>query len=493
MSRGRAGGTDRSAQAPLIRPVWLPEKRPVGACPRAKRTEGTVREQKTPMNRRKIRRRRRAAPTDEWPDVLDLPTGAGKTAVLDAAVFHLALRRDNPGKSALRIALVVDRRLVVDDAYARASRIECALTHPVGAADERCESCRGPCTRRAPDSPPRVGRADERCESCQEADRERCPLARSFAVAERGWVVVAEVAARLQCLAGDDEPPLVAQRLRGGMPLEHDWARTPTQPVILCSTVDQVGSRLLFRGYGVSNRMKPVHAGLLGHNSLILLDEAHLSEAFRQTLNGVREVGKSDIRAVVLTATPVASPTRPLALADGDYDHPVLKKRIDASKPVRLGVIRQGEPADAFTKAAREMAAALHRRGVMAPAVGVVVNRVGLAREIFKKLRGETARDPVLMIGRSREVGRALIVRALQPYRTGAFRGSNIAPPADHSVDDLQLTLFRDGLDDSATAACLLVSPLWTDRGRSTPWRPPVGSAGGGGGRTASRLAEQGP
>ena len=42
-------------------------------------------------------------------------------------------------------------------------------------------------------------------------------------------------------------------------------------------------------------------------------------------------------------------------------------------------------------------------------------------------------------------------------------------------------------------AACLLVSPLWTDRGRSTPWRPPVGSAGGGGGRTASRLAEQGP
>ena len=42
-----AGGTDRSAQAPLIRPGWLPEKRPVGACPRAKRTEGTVREQKS--------------------------------------------------------------------------------------------------------------------------------------------------------------------------------------------------------------------------------------------------------------------------------------------------------------------------------------------------------------------------------------------------------------------------------------------------------------
>ena len=49
--------------------------------------------------------------------------------------------------------------------------------------------------------------------------------------------MVAEVARRLQRLAGCDEAPLVAERLRGGVPLEHDWARTPTQPTILCSTV----------------------------------------------------------------------------------------------------------------------------------------------------------------------------------------------------------------------------------------------------------------
>ena len=43
------------------------------------------------------------AEKDEWREVLDLPTGSGKTAALDAAVFHLALRHDSPQKSALRI------------------------------------------------------------------------------------------------------------------------------------------------------------------------------------------------------------------------------------------------------------------------------------------------------------------------------------------------------------------------------------------------------
>ena len=72
------------------------------------------------------------AADDCWPDVLDLPTGAGKTAALDAAVFHLALRADEPQRAALRIVLVVDRRLVVDDAYHRARKIECALGDPSG-------------------------------------------------------------------------------------------------------------------------------------------------------------------------------------------------------------------------------------------------------------------------------------------------------------------------------------------------------------------------
>lgn len=69
------------------------------------------------------------ADSGAWPAQLDLPTGSGKTAALDIAVFHLALEAA-PGRARrapVRIALVVDRRLVVDDAHARARRIAEAL------------------------------------------------------------------------------------------------------------------------------------------------------------------------------------------------------------------------------------------------------------------------------------------------------------------------------------------------------------------------------
>ena len=314
----------------------------------------------------------RLAETDEWPDVLDLPTGTGKTAAIDAAVFHLALRFDAPGKAPVRIALVVDRRLVVDDAFERARKIACLL--------------------------------DDALHDGAEAHQ-----------------VVVEVARRLRRLAGDDAPPLIAKRLRGGTPLEHDWARTPTQPTILCSTVDQIGSRLLFRGYGVSDRMKPVHAGLLGANSLILLDEAHLSEPFRQTLDAIRHIGRTDVRTALLSATPGDEAGQRHELSQADRSHPVLRQRLEVRKFVTLKLVREKPTAAqaTFAEAARGMAQRLWEQGVSPPAVGVVVNRVALARNVFDTLKAEDGFDVILMIGRSRDVGRSRIVDKLLPFRTG--------------------------------------------------------------------------
>jgi CRISPR-associated endonuclease/helicase Cas3 len=351
---------------------------------------------------------RQVAETGEWPSVLDLPTGSGKTAALDIAIFHLALEADRreTRRAPVRIALVVDRRLVVDDAFTRAQSLEKVLAAPQGP-------------------------------------------------------ITGHVAGCLKNLSGDG-PPLIARRLRGGIPREDDWARTPSQPTVLCSTVDQVGSRLLFRGYGVSNSMKPVHAGLIGSDCLILLDEAHLAEPFRQTLEWVRMYQGPNWRetniappwgVALLTATSGEKPQDVFSLNEDDRLHPVLKKRLEAAKPARLippaksqastggrpGSEDGNEKTDGSeqelarrtTAIVAEVQAALDHfneagNGAAAPAIGVVVNRVARARTVFRQLMEKIVPEKaecLLLIGPARPVDRDKVARQLAPIRTGARRG----------------------------------------------------------------------
>ena len=335
----------------------------------------------------------RLAETRSWPGVLDLPTGSGKTAALDIAVFHLALEalRGPNCRAPLRVAFVVDRRLIVDDAFARARKLQAALAVPKSEIVER-------------------------------------------------------VAAALRSLAGEGGSPLLARRLRGGLPREDDWARTPSQPTILCSTVDQVGSRLLFRGYGISDRMKPIHAGLLGSDCLILLDEAHLAEPFRQTLGSIEKLRSEAPRTgpwqvALLSATPgtqpqmaCQSPPAGFALDAEDRRHPMLARRLTASKPASLIEIpgRQAVPAelgriDAVVEQARVALEKL-RRTEPNPAIGVIVNRVARARRVFARLQGEIGdASVVLIIGPARPIEREEVAaRDLHPIRTGEQRALDL-------------------------------------------------------------------
>jgi CRISPR-associated endonuclease/helicase Cas3 len=50
-----------------------------------------------------------------------------------------------------------------------------------------------------------------------------------------------------------------------------------------------IGSRLLFSGYGVGFRAKPLHAGFLGQDVLLVHDEAHLEPAFQELLVAISE------------------------------------------------------------------------------------------------------------------------------------------------------------------------------------------------------------
>ena len=61
-----------------------------------------------------------------WPDLIDLPTGSGKTSLLEIALFLQALDAERePAERwmARRVVLVVDRRVVVDQADDRGRRI----------------------------------------------------------------------------------------------------------------------------------------------------------------------------------------------------------------------------------------------------------------------------------------------------------------------------------------------------------------------------------
>jgi CRISPR-associated endonuclease/helicase Cas3 len=279
-----------------------------------------------------------------WPDTLQLPTSSGKTSVIDIAIFLLALeagKSQNQRRAAIRTLFVVDRRIVVDEAWEH--------THSV------IEELRTPT-----------------------------------------HAVTAEVASELRRYGG--RLPMQVSRMRGGMVRDSGWADEPNQPLICLSTVDQVGSRILFRGYQVSERTRPVHAGLIGVDSLIVLDETHLSNAFSQTVQSLASRYKARWekfpRLVTMSAT--ANDGRDVFRMQPAWieeDARVLKPRLAAPKLAQLREPKKKHFEDEMLDAAKELGAAL-KTGV----VGVITNTIASAREIFDDLKG----DKVLLIGRNR-------------------------------------------------------------------------------------------
>lgn len=78
-------------------------------------------------------------------------------------------------------------------------------------------------------------------------------------------------------------------QLRGQLLDDREWSLDPTVPQLIIGTVDQIGSRLLFQGYGLGKWSRPLHAALLGVDAWICIDEAHLIPAFALTLRQVRQ------------------------------------------------------------------------------------------------------------------------------------------------------------------------------------------------------------
>jgi CRISPR-associated endonuclease/helicase Cas3 len=319
------------------------------------------------------------------PDYVAVPTGSGKTACIDAAVFALAVQAALPTAERTqgrRIFFIVNRRVIVDEAYERAGTL--------------CRKLR----EAAPDS------------------------------------VVGKVAAALRGISDDSvTAPLARAQLRGGVYRDRNWAASLLQPMIISSTVDQAGSRLLFRGYGVSPQARPVHAALVAQDSLLILDESHISLPFVQTIQWVEkyrrhqpadcETVQLPFQLIQMTATPPfgTRDNQTITLAPEDHEHPILKPRLRSSKPAHLvvepkgkGKGREEQMAKRLVEEAEKILKDDHPRSI-----AVMVNRVGTARSIAAQLEKEHKGRVTLLIGRLRPLDREAATNGIQKrLKTGA-------------------------------------------------------------------------
>jgi CRISPR-associated endonuclease/helicase Cas3 len=314
-----------------------------------------------------------------WPARITAPTGAGKTSAIDVHVFAVALTADLDGpRLPRRLAMVVGRRVLVDDQHEHAEKMRESLAAP--STDELAM------------------------------------------VAEALWRLrrpggSAEVAATGLADAG----PLMVARLRGGVAQSRDWRDHPSACAVICATPDMWGSRLLFRGYGSSLRARPREAGLLALDAAVVVDEAHLSRQLLTTANQVAHLVRvaeqplplPALQVVETTATPAragdestdsdvadgwtAGVTAPDLVAD-----PVLAQRLTRPKPLTLAPGREwpaATPARRKRVAARlaeqvvEVLAAPGGAGSPVHTVGCYVNTVAMAVEVADTLRDRTSRD----------------------------------------------------------------------------------------------------
>ncbi|MGH7997531.1 MAG: type I-G CRISPR-associated helicase/endonuclease Cas3g [Opitutaceae bacterium] len=228
----------------------------------------------------------------QFPAAANIPTGLGKTSVV--AIWLIALAQ-YPDRIPRRLVYVVNRRTVVDQTTAEVERLRKALKKP-------------------------------------ELTEVRNALASLCALP-----------------LPTPDAPLAISTLRGQFADNGEWCADPSRPAVIVGTVDIIGSGLLFSRYNRGFKTRPLHAGFLGQDVLLVHDEAHLEPAFQTLLEAIvaiqRNAGdRCKLRAIELTATSRASRAngteKPFGLDenphDKDTDNETVKKRITAAKRLVL-------------------------------------------------------------------------------------------------------------------------------------------------------------
>ncbi len=222
----------------------------------------------------------------EFPETCSLPTGIGKTSIIIIWLLALIERSDLVPR---RLVYVVNRRTVVDQTTSEIRKLRDNLVE---------------------------------CPDIEASLRALC------AIDHRGNQIF----------------PLGISTLRGQLADNQEWAIDPARPAVICGTVDMIGSRLLFGGYRIGFRRRPLHAGFLGQDVLLVHDEAHLEPAFQRLVESIRNeqeresaaLGERNRLHVIELSATARGDGDTFHLDDSDHRHLVVQQRVHAVKKLRL-------------------------------------------------------------------------------------------------------------------------------------------------------------
>jgi CRISPR-associated endonuclease/helicase Cas3 len=306
----------------------------------------------------------------EIPQQVSIPTGLGKTAIVAVWLIALANRPDILPR---RLVYVVNRRTVVDQTTHEVEQYQKRVQEEPGLAPLR-QRLEALCALPPADHPPSLSPNT------------------------------------LQDHPAEHPAPLAISTLRGQWADNRQWLADPARPAVIVGTVDMIGSRLLFSGYRIGFRERPLHAGLLGHDVLLVHDEAHLEPAFQVLLEQIQRtlqqeqertggLGVRPFRLMALSATLRANASAPsgqevFGLSDqerlplqpipSDDSHPLacLWRRLRASKRIFLHSVADEEKH--LVSQIVEQALRWKQSGL---AVLIFVRRVEHVEQIADKLR----------------------------------------------------------------------------------------------------------
>ena len=239
----------------------------------------------------------------EIPCVCDIPTGLGKTSVLPVWLIAFC-GKDSDVHLPRRLVYVVNRRTIVDQSTEVVMNLREKLNEAI--------------------------------------DNTSSPL-----------YDIAKILQGTGVKSINNNALLAVSTLRGELADNLEWRFDPASPAVIIGTVDMIGSKLLFSGYGDSRRVRPLNAGLLGCDTLVVHDEAHLTPAFSQLIQNLgtfqgacnEDPALRPLQVLELSATCRDSVDTSFKIDDSDKHDPIVEKRLNAGKKIHLHEVeKKGKP-----------------------------------------------------------------------------------------------------------------------------------------------------